>query len=83
MVISTFFTSLVSCNESPQDRSTEVVVYCSLDRPHSKPILDLFEKETGIRVKALYDTEASKTVGLVNRLIEESRHPQADVFWNS
>jgi iron(III) transport system substrate-binding protein len=59
------------------------VIYTSLDRPHSKPVLDRFEKETGIRVKALYDTEASKTVGLVNRLIGESSHPQADVFWSS
>lgn len=61
----------------------EVVVYTSLDRPHSKPVIDLFEQKTGIRVKALYDTEASKTVGLVNRLVAESPSPQADVFWNS
>jgi iron(III) transport system substrate-binding protein len=75
---------LISCDRSsPPAPVSEVVIYTSLDRPHSKPVLDRFERETGIRVKALYDTEASKTVGLVNRLIGESSHPQADVFWSS
>ena len=31
----------------------------------------------------VYDTEAAKTTGLVNRLIAEKNNPQADVFWNS
>jgi len=61
----------------------EVVVYTSLDQVFSQPILETFERETGIRVRALYDVEASKTVGLVNRLIAEKRRPRADVFWNS
>ena len=60
-----------------------VVVYVSHDQDYSEPILKDFEKETGIRVKAVYDTEASKTVGLVNRLIAEKNRPQADVFWNN
>jgi iron(III) transport system substrate-binding protein len=74
---------LVSCDRTSPPSVSEVVIYTSLDRPHSQPVLDRFEKETGIRVKALYDTEASKTVGLVNRLIGEASHPQADVFWSS
>jgi len=61
----------------------EVVVYTSLDQVFSQPILGTFERETGIRVRPLYDVEASKTVGLVNRLIAEKRRPRADVFWNS
>ena len=65
-----------------QDRE-EVVVYTSWDAPHSRPILALFEEQTGIKVEAVYDTEAAKTAGLVNRLIIEKRNPQADVFWNS
>jgi len=73
---------LVSCDRWSSEVN-EVIVYTSLDRPHSKPVLDLFEQKTGIRVKALYDTEASKTVGLVNRLIAEASSPKADVFWNS
>jgi iron(III) transport system substrate-binding protein len=61
----------------------EVVVYTSLDKVFSEPILDAFERETGIDVKAVYDVEAAKTTGLVNRLIAEQRRPVADVFWNS
>ncbi len=61
----------------------EVVVYTSLDQVFSEPILQDFEEETGIRVKAVYDVEASKTTGLVNRLIAEKDRPKADVFWNS
>lgn len=61
----------------------EVVVYTALDDLYSKPILDAFETETGVRVRALYDTEASKTTGLVSRLMAERDRPRADVFWNN
>jgi iron(III) transport system substrate-binding protein len=63
--------------------SKEVVVYTSVDQIFSEPILKDFEKATGIKVKAVYDVEASKTVGLVNRLIAEKARPKCDVFWNS
>jgi len=61
----------------------EVVVYTSLDQVFSEPILKVFEKKTGIKVRAVYDSEATKTTGLVNRLIAEKPYPRADVFWNS
>lgn len=61
----------------------EVIIYCSLDRMYAEPILNDFEKETGIKVKAVYDTELTKTVGLVNRIIAESSKPNCDVFWNN
>lgn len=61
----------------------EVTVYTSLDQVFSEPVLQEFERRTGIKVKAAYDVEASKTTGLVNRLIAEKKHPKADVFWNS
>jgi iron(III) transport system substrate-binding protein len=63
--------------------ANEVVVYTSLDQVFSEPVLQAFEKQTGIEVKAVYDVEASKTTGLVNRLIAEKPNPRADVFWNS
>jgi len=63
--------------------SKEVVVYTSVDQIFSEPILKDFEKATGIKVKAVYDVEASKTVGLVNRLIAEKDRPKCDVLWNS
>ena len=71
---------LVGCTKTDQK---EVVIYTSVDQIFSEPILRDFEKNTGIKVMAVYDVEASKTVGLVNRLLTEKRHPRCDVFWNS
>jgi len=70
---------MASCS---QDKN-EVVVYCALDKIYAEPILNDFEKYTGIKVKAVYDTELTKTVGLVNRIIAEANYPQCDVFWNN
>jgi len=58
-----------------------VVVYVSEDQVFSEPILKDFERETGIEVKALYDTEETKSTGVMNRLIAEKNNPQADVYW--
>lgn len=66
-----------------REATKEVVVYTSVDQVFSEPILNDFEKKTGIKVKAVYDVEASKTVGLVNRLIAEKENPKCDVFWNN
>jgi iron(III) transport system substrate-binding protein len=63
--------------------SKEIVVYTSVDQPFAEPVLQSFEQATGIHVRAVYDVEAAKTTGLVNRLIAEKARPQADVFWNS
>jgi iron(III) transport system substrate-binding protein len=60
-----------------------VTVYTSQDQVYAEPILRGFEKETGIHVRAVYDSEAVKTVGLANRLLAERAHPQCDVFWNN
>ncbi len=61
----------------------EMVLYTSHDRIFSDPVIVKFEKEKGIRVKRVFDTEATKTAGLANRLILEKDHPKADVFWNN
>ena len=61
----------------------QVVVYAAQDQVYAEPILREFEKETGIKVKAIYDSEAVKTVGLANRLLAEREHPQCDVFWGN
>jgi iron(III) transport system substrate-binding protein len=77
LVLITLF--IVNCT---QDKK-EVIIYTSLDQVFSEQILQDFESETGIKVKAIYDVEATKTTGMVNRLIAEKENPQADVFWNS
>src|SRR6266699_4929457 len=58
-----------------------VVVYVSEDQVFSEPILKDFERETGVTVKSVFDTEESKSTGVTNRLIAEKDNPQADVYW--
>jgi len=58
-----------------------VTVYVSEDQVFSEPILKDFERETGIKVNAIYDTEEAKSTGAMNRLIAEKGNPQADVYW--
>jgi iron(III) transport system substrate-binding protein len=72
--------SIAGCMRSS---SQEVVVYCALDGEFSEPILDQFEADTGIVVRANFDVESTKTVGLVTRIISERRQPRCDVFWNN
>ena len=60
-----------------------VVIYVAHDQDYSEPILKEFEEKTGMIVKIKYDTELTKTVGLVNELIAEKDNPRADVFWNN
>ncbi len=69
----------VGCS-SPQN-SPSVTVYVSEDQVFSEPVLKAFEKQTGIKVHAIYDTEESKSTGVMNRLIAEKNNPQADVYW--
>ncbi len=65
--------------------STEkaLVVYTAVDQVYSEPLFKQFSAETGIKVLPVYDVEAAKTTGLVNRLIAEKGNPQADVFWSN
>lgn len=80
-VLSAVFLAVVTRLTSASAPS--VVLYAAQDQVYAEPILRAFEKETGIRVKAVYDSEAVKTVGLANRLLAERRHPQCDVFWGN
>jgi iron(III) transport system substrate-binding protein len=61
----------------------EVVLYYSADDYVAQPIIDAFEEVSGLTVRALGDTEATKTTGLVQRLRAESSAPRADVYWSS
>jgi len=66
---------------SPAHRT--VIAYCAQDQTYAEAIFRDFQKETGIKVRAVYDSEAVKTVGLANRLLAERSHPQCDVFWGN
>jgi len=69
--------SFISCSPG----SSDVVIYVSEDQVFSEPVLKDFERETGIKVRALYDTEEAKGTGVMNRLIAEKKNPRADVYW--
>jgi iron(III) transport system substrate-binding protein len=73
---------LAGCT-SPADSTAgkTVVIYVSEDQVFSEPILKDFEKESGIQVKAVFDTEEAKSTGVMNRLLAEKNNPQADVYW--
>lgn len=80
-VVSILLLSLpLSCSRQPHQ---EVVVYAAQDRVFAEPILKEFENETGIRVRAIYDSEAVKTVAIVNRLLAERERPLCDVYWGN
>lgn len=61
----------------------EVVVYAALDEEFSRPVFEQFTRETGIVVRAKFDVESTKTVGLVQALLAERARPRCDVFWNN
>ncbi len=61
----------------------EIVVYTSVDEPYVRPIIEAFEAETGLRVRLVTDTEATKSVGLAERLRAERQRPVADVWWGN
>src|SRR6266852_5980891 len=68
--------------QSGNNSTPTVVVYTSVDDIFARPIAEQFEKETGIKVNLVPDTEETKSTGLLNRLIMEKDRPQADVFWS-
>src|SRR5262252_7268390 len=74
--------ALVSLNPACKRTAREVVVYTSVDQVFSEPVFKEFERQSGIAVRAVFDTEETKSTGVLNRLIGEASSPQADVFWS-
>lgn len=86
-LLATLASALAACGRhadaGAQASSKEVILYSSADTELIKLVADAFEKDTGIRVKWVGDTEATKNTGLVQRLRAEKDHPRADVWWSS
>ncbi len=82
ILLSSLFLGLLlnACNQKTSKQNV-VTVYVSEDQVFSEPILKAFEKDTGIKVQAVFDTEEAKSTGTMNRLIAEKNNPQADVYW--
>ncbi|MFM1869224.1 MAG: Iron-utilization periplasmic protein precursor [Planctomycetota bacterium] len=71
--------SLASC----ASRDGEVVVYISVDDVLARELLSACTNATGVKVLPVFDTEATKTTGLEQRIRAESNRPRADIFWSS
>jgi iron(III) transport system substrate-binding protein len=79
------FLLLAACgpSESTTGSPRSVTVYVSTDRVFSEPVLQEYQRRSGVTVSAVYDTEETKSTGLANRLLAEQSRPQADVFWSN
>ncbi len=73
---------LVGC-AAQAGNAGQVVLYSSVDDFLLREVVTAFEQKTGITVRLLGDTEATKTTGLIERLIAERDTPRADVWWSS
>jgi iron(III) transport system substrate-binding protein len=87
------FSSISGCDKSPRDGAVEgdgrsvergrVVVYVSADDVLAREVFAACSAATGITIDAVFDTEATKTTGLENRVRSERTRPCADIFWSS
>lgn len=64
-------------------RPEPLVVYCAHDSIYAESVLRDFEKRSAIPVAIRFDTEATKSLGLVELLIAEKDAPRCDVFWDN
>ena len=60
-----------------------LIVYCAHDAEYAQQILNDFSRKTGIPLQVRFDTEATKSLGLINLIIQERDQPRCDVFWNN
>ena len=74
---------LVACDAFQDPSSPSLTIYTSQDQVYAEPIFKAFEETSGIRVKALYDHESVKSMGLAKRLVAEKGHPVCDLFWSN
>ncbi|MBI2884409.1 MAG: extracellular solute-binding protein, partial [Candidatus Methylomirabilis oxyfera] len=56
--------------------ASELVIYSGRKESAIKPVVELFERETGIKVAL----KVGKTSGLANEIIQERGRPRADIF---
>ncbi len=61
----------------------KLVVYCAHDAQFADALLAQFERVSGIPVVVKYDTEATKSLGLAEQIIQDGTKPHCDVFWNN
>jgi iron(III) transport system substrate-binding protein len=82
-----FAVALIGCHKKTNSTGDAdkgpIVLYTSVDEPYARPLVEQFKRETGIEVMLVTDSEASKSVGLSEKLRAERAHPRADVWWSN
>lgn len=73
----------VASNGASKKSTPQIVLYVSADDALYRPVIQTFEAATGAKVNVVPDTEATKTFGLVRKLLDEKDAPKADLFWAS
>lgn len=66
----------------PQNREAGPLIYCSVDQAFAENILRTYTQKSGAPVRVIYDSEAGKTTGLVERIRTESGQVGADLYWS-
>ena len=75
--------ALAAASAGCNSGSNRVVLYCAQDREFAEQILADFTARTSLPVASRFDTEANKSVGLVEDLVREADKPRCDVHWNN
>src|ERR1044072_7440485 len=73
--------AMAGCRKA-EDKPT-VVLYTSVDEPFARPILAEFDARYHVSVVLKTDAEATKTVGLAERIRAEKENPRCDVYWGN
>jgi hypothetical protein len=83
-VASIFLSVLARGAFAQADGARPAVVYCSVDEGFAREVLAGYERRSGRKVTVVFDSEAGKVTGLVNRIVAEaeSGRPRGDVFWS-
>jgi len=68
---------------SPAVPAPRIVLYTSADDPVAREFVDLAQKALEIQVQFVGDTEATKTTGIAQRLIDEAKAPKAHLWWSN
>ncbi|MCM8532099.1 MAG: extracellular solute-binding protein [Lentisphaeraceae bacterium] len=72
---------LLTTYRSKSDKS--LIVYCSHDSIFAEEVFQRFTEKTGIKVTPRYDTEASKSLGLTEKILREGKNTDCDVYWSN
>ena len=80
LIILSLIILFISC--SKKESNNQLIIYTSIDQIFSSKIIKEFKQKSGIDVKVLYDTEASRALGLEKRLLAE-KNTQEQIFFGT